>query len=111
MEKDNWKSKMLPGCPGNFGSFKNYLIEGNKKVFVGFDGMNQAIEVWEGTFEEDISLYFEKEGQDLTKYGLSFFDCDKSTVKKRLQEKLSKIGFNDDQINDIYQEFVDSFYN
>ena len=34
----------------------------------------------------------------------------KELVKEKLQKKLSEIGFKKDQIEDIYREFTEAFY-
>ena len=111
MDSADWKMKMVPNSPGTNVEFKNFTIADGKKVFVGFDDMNYAVEVWEGTFEENADLYYEKEESDLTDYGLCFMDISsKEIVKEQLQKKLSELGFNKDQINNIYKEFTQAFY-
>lgn len=111
MLKNKWFMKMIPNAPGINVKFKNFIISNNKKVFVGFDNMNYSVEIWEGTFEENANLYYKKEESDLTDYGLCFKDISsKKEVKELLQKKLSKLGFNKEQINDIYKEFIQSFH-
>lgn len=111
MKDNDWKMKMIPSSPGTNVEFKNFTIADGKNVFVGFDDMNYAVEVREGTFEENAVLYYEKEESDLTDYELCFMDISsKEIVKEQLQKKLVKLGFNKDQINDIYQEFTQAFY-
>ena len=111
MKDNDWKMKMVPNSPGTNVEFKNFTIADDKKVFVGFDDMNYAVEVWEGTFEENADLYYEKEESDLTDYGLCFMDISsKEIVKEQLQKKLSELGFSKDQINNIYKEFTQAFY-
>jgi len=110
MEYKGWESRFIPNSCGTHANFKNFTLEDGKKVYVGFDTMIQAIEVREGTFEENAESYYMKDDPDLTNFGLGFMDRMKEEAEKEIPEVLNKLGFKKEDINEITTLFVDTFY-
>jgi len=86
MEYKEWESRFIPNSCGTHANFKNFKLEDGKQVFVGFDSMIQAIEVREGTFQENAESYYKKDNPDLTNYGLGFRDRMKEEAEKEIPE-------------------------